>query len=108
MKHSKIQEIEIFKKPLKNIDDGSIALDSMSLNNYLQTTKKPTEERIRDSLKRIDPYGTGYADDEVCFRLLLKAQKQYKLYARRWQTTFRNWIKEAHVKDKGSYYLFKS
>jgi Ca2+-binding EF-hand superfamily protein len=89
---------------LKNIDDVSIALEAMSLNNYLQTTKKPTEERIRDSLKRIDPDGTGYADDEVFFRLLLKAQKQYKLYARRWQTSFRKWIKEAYVKDKGCYY----
>jgi hypothetical protein len=100
----KRQDIEIRKTPVTKIDDFYIYLDANDLNNHLRNTERISCESIRSVLRRIDPDGIGYADDDVVLRLLLRLQKQYKIYARKWQSTFKKWIREANTENKGCFY----
>lgn len=99
-KKRKIQEVTTSNK----IDDYTILLAATQLNAYLRENRRPNCVGIIECLKRIDPESIGHLEDDLVFRLLIRLQKQYKMYAKRWQTTFKKWIREANRPGLGCYY----
>jgi uncharacterized protein with ParB-like and HNH nuclease domain len=99
---NQLPDIDFTPKPV--VSDYDIALAASSLSQYLRDNKKLTVEGIKNVLLLIDEASSGFADDDTVFKLILRLQKQYRMFARKWQSTFRNWVREANIGKNGCFY----
>lgn len=97
-------------KRLKSKDDGfnyvsENALDWAAVRLLSLPQNDISDEAIIDACLSIDPDKTGFIEPSAMLELLLKLQKKYKKYSRKWQSTFSKWIDSVTDEIHGCNYI---